>query len=127
MENQEKFLSELREKTWEGELIISSLFVFSLYQVGQLFETNIMLSDLGIFAKFMRYSINVLNFGFIFHLIIRSVWLGFVGLSNHSTWENEGKENKFGIQHSFLLNNIKYFNELSVEVFSLAKCYIGAC
>ena len=80
-----KWLKELQENSWEVELLISGGAIFALIQAdssllefhNSLHTTNFF-PGMNIFMIIMMIAIKTLTIGFIFHLLLRALWLSFI-------------------------------------------------
>ncbi|MGJ3235596.1 hypothetical protein [Marivirga sp.] len=87
------WLKRIQEGSWEPEILISGIVLFGLFKIYPLIgEFNYFLDNnsYSIFSgtsvnesisSILKYANIVLIFGFVTHLLFRSVWAAFVGLS----------------------------------------------
>ena len=108
MGNQE-FLEEVREKSWAGELIISSLFVFSLWQVDSYLGSGYIPANLRFLGLVGEGPFFLLSIGFGLHLMTRAIWLALIGLSSLRFFDNRNED---------LEKLIDRYNSHSVKIFS---------
>lgn len=90
-ENQKpKWLTELQQKSWEPEVLLSGIVLYGLFQVPALLDElvyfvkvnfSINAGDIDTFVRTMKMAIYWLTGGLIAHLISRGIWVGMVGLS----------------------------------------------
>ncbi len=80
-----QWLKELQENSWEVELLISGGAIFALVQGdGALLElhkslrTTNFFPGMNIFFMLSMFTIKTLTLGFIFHLVLRAIWLSFI-------------------------------------------------
>lgn len=85
-----KWLSELQQKSWEPEILLSGIVLYGMFQVPDLldqfllyFKSNIFgrVSDLDNMIAILKMGIYWLISGLVLHLISRGIWVGLVGLS----------------------------------------------
>lgn len=84
-----KWLKRTQENSWEAEILLSGLVLFALIQIPGFIEKleqllNIKLADPTMYLialDFFTMAVEVLISGFIIHLILRGIWVGFVGLT----------------------------------------------
>jgi len=84
------WLTELQQKSWEPEVLLSGIVLYGMLQLPDLlddfayfFKVNIDTSsnDIDTFVTMMKIAIHWLTGGLIAHLISRGIWVGMVGLS----------------------------------------------
>jgi len=80
-----QWLKELQENSWEVELLISGGAIFALIQGdGALLEfhkslgTTNFFPGMNVFFLISMIGIKTLTIGFIFHLVLRAIWLSFI-------------------------------------------------
>jgi len=84
------WLSELQQKSWEPEILLSGIVLYGMFQVPELlddFQAFVKLnvystfSDVETFIALLKMALYWLIFGLILHLVTRGIWVGMVGLS----------------------------------------------
>ena len=88
-ENKPPWLVRIQENSWEAEIILSGLVLFTLIKAPDiLYNIRIFLServfdfrDMWYFEAAMAATVQFLTFGFLIHLIMRGIWVGYVGFS----------------------------------------------
>jgi len=92
-QNHRNWLQRVQEQSWEPEILISGIVLFALFQIPQLIRQgadfldvySIMIFSNGTFDETMSVVLLTANYwliiGFTAHLISRSIWAAFVGLS----------------------------------------------
>ena len=83
------WLRDIQIRSWEPEIILSSIITIGLLQLPDWIRQQIDLYDGGIlieasiddYVSYVEIAIYWLTFGFISHLVLRGVWVGMVGLS----------------------------------------------
>ncbi len=83
------WLVRIQENSWEAEIILSGLVLFSLLRAPVLlFNARLYLTqetsgfnDLWYFEAAGLTAVQFLIWGFLFHLVMRGIWVGLVGLS----------------------------------------------
>lgn len=92
MSEQRNWLQRLKEESWEAELLVSAVAIFGIFQSFQLVDyfINFLINKLcpsqyiiGYFVAFMGLlAISILAAMFIIHFVLRSYWIGLVGLNS---------------------------------------------
>ncbi|MBT1450349.1 hypothetical protein KJ365_05600 [Glaciecola sp. XM2] len=90
--NNKAWLQKLKDESWEAELLVSAVATFSAFQLFSVIEwlTNkfidVLLPSHYMFGYFIVYSgllaISVLVAMFVIHFVLRSYWVGLVGLNS---------------------------------------------
>jgi len=84
------WLTELQQKSWEPEILLSGIVLYGMFQVPELLEDfeafaklNLYdnFNDVGNFVALLKVALYWLIFGLILHLVTRGIWVGMVGLS----------------------------------------------
>lgn len=81
-----EWLKVIQLNSWEAELLVSALVLYALFQVPT-FLTEFHLrnfergSQLHRFFGLLRSSVELLKYGYIFHILVRGLWVASVGLS----------------------------------------------
>ncbi len=140
------WLQRVSEQSWEPELLISGLAIFATLQLPgvvenfyQYYRFNYQV-DIGIIDDLLPMlavsvaltALKVLNFGFIFHFVVRAFWVGLIGLMsvfkdgiqyerlpNSELYKSE-MEKRIGNQDSFLLAT----DRLASMVFSVSFLFV---
>ncbi|MEP1093856.1 MAG: hypothetical protein ABJG78_02035 [Cyclobacteriaceae bacterium] len=85
-----KWLTELQQKSWEPEVLLSGIVLYGMFKMPGLlddflyyFKVNFSVStnDIDNFVGLMKVAVYWLTGGLIAHLITRGIWVGMVGLS----------------------------------------------
>lgn len=85
-----KWLTELQQKSWEPEILLSGIVLYGMFKVPGLlddflyyFKVNIsgQSTDIDNFVSLIKVAVYWLITGLILHLISRGIWIGMVGLS----------------------------------------------
>ncbi len=85
-----KWLTQLQQKSWEPEILLSGIVLFGLFNMPELldrsliyFKTNIFgqTTDIDNMVTVLKLATYWLIGGLILHLVSRGVWVGMVGLS----------------------------------------------
>ncbi|WP_425391649.1 hypothetical protein [Ekhidna sp.] len=85
-----KWLSELQQRSWEPEILLSGIVLYGMFKVPDLLDEFLVFFKLNIFGNsqdvdnlvaLFKMGIYWLITGLILHLICRGVWIGMVGLS----------------------------------------------
>jgi hypothetical protein len=88
--NAPAWLTELQQKSWEPEVLLSGIVLYGMFQVPSIldgfvyyFNVNFTIStgDIDSFVRIMKVAVYWLTGGLIAHLISRGIWVGMVGLS----------------------------------------------
>jgi len=92
MSEQRNWLQRLKEESWEAELLVSAVAIFGIFQSFALVDyfINFLINKLypsqyfvGYFVAFLGLlAISILAAMFIIHFILRSYWIGLVGLNS---------------------------------------------
>lgn len=84
-----KWLKDIQENSWNPELLISGLSIVSIFTISDgvndfliraIIDFN--LNALGVFfaGLYINFALVSLKISFILHLVLRGIWIGFVGL-----------------------------------------------
>lgn len=84
-----KWLKRIQQNSWEAEILISGLILFALFKTPKYFNEFIdalvaEIPEMFVYEStlnFFKFSVLFLVIGFVFHLILRGIWVGMVGLS----------------------------------------------
>ena len=88
-----KWLKKLQQNSWEPEILISGIVLFGLFKIYPLFDELNYFLEMNSSIIFTRGTVNevlttilkvsnvILIIGFLFHLLLRSVWVAYIGLS----------------------------------------------
>ncbi|MEQ9229813.1 MAG: hypothetical protein RIF46_03965, partial [Cyclobacteriaceae bacterium] len=88
--NVPKWLSELQQRSWEPEILLSGIVLYGMFKVPNLLDGFLAYFKLNIFGNsqdidnlvaLSKMGIYWLITGLILHLICRGIWIGMVGLS----------------------------------------------
>jgi len=103
-----KWLSELQQKSWEPEILLSGIVLYGMFKVPGLldeflafFKPNIFgnSQDIDNLVALFKMGIYWLITGLILHLICRGIWIGMVGLSY--TFPNGIRQDKLNYKGKF--------------------------
>ncbi len=84
------WLSELQQKSWEPEILLSGIVLYGMFQAPGLLDNFLAFAKLNIHGNFndldnlialLKIALYWLTLGLILHLISRGIWVGMVGLS----------------------------------------------
>ena len=146
---EESWLTRVQEQSWEPEIIISGIVLFTLFQIpesiGQLehFLNNysLIIFSSGTADEALLTLLQVANIwliaGFTAHLFLRSVWVAYVGLSYVYQDGIQVSRLKFKEQYNRLLfrntgfrNNIRQLERICSTTFAVSfllfMCVLGA-
>ncbi len=88
--NKPKWLSELQQKSWEPEVLLSGIVLYGMFKMPGLLDDFLYYykinftgasNDIDNFVGMMKVAVYWLTSGLIAHLISRGIWVGMVGLS----------------------------------------------
>lgn len=103
-----KWLSELQQRSWEPEILLSGIVLYGMFKVPGLLDEFLIFFKLNIFGNsqdidnlvaLFKMGIYWLIAGLILHLICRGIWIGMVGLSY--TFPNGIQKQKLNYQGKF--------------------------
>lgn len=84
------WLSELQQKSWEPEILLSGIVLYGMFQAPDLLDRFYQYATLNIYdnasdvqnlVTILKVALYWLTFGLILHLVSRGIWVGMVGLS----------------------------------------------
>ncbi|SDJ92507.1 hypothetical protein SAMN05421823_101437 [Catalinimonas alkaloidigena] len=84
-----EWLEKLQNESWQAEILLSSLILFSLFQVPAATERGRLwfkreffeIGDIDTAMFLINSAVYWLITGFVLHLLLRGIWIGLVGLS----------------------------------------------
>jgi hypothetical protein len=102
--NQQSWFEQLEKESWSAELIISGAAIYGSLQLPWLLTKMVnysllnfsddILEILYLFFTYLTFAITILMINFILHFILRSIWVGLLGLSSvYPQGVNEESEN----------------------------------
>ncbi|MDX2066812.1 MAG: hypothetical protein SFV55_00225 [Haliscomenobacter sp.] len=102
--NQQSWFEQLEKESWSAELIISGAAIYGSLQLPWLLTKMVnysllnfgdeILQILYLFFTYLTFAITILMINFILHFILRSIWVGLLGLSSvYPHGVNEESEN----------------------------------
>ena len=102
--NQQSWFEQLEKESWSAELIISGAAIYGSLQLPWLLTKMVnysllnfsddILQILYLFFTYLTFTITILMINFILHFILRSIWVGLIGLSSvYPNGVNEESEN----------------------------------
>lgn len=102
--NQQNWFEQLEKESWSAELIISGAAIYGSLQLPWLLTKMVnfcllnfsddILQILYLFFTYLTFTITILMINFILHFILRSIWVGLIGLSSvYPQGVNEESEN----------------------------------
>jgi hypothetical protein len=102
--NQQSWFEQLEKESWSAELIISGAAIYGSLQLPWLLTKMVnysllnfsddILQILYLFFSYLIFAISSLMISFIVHFILRSIWVGLIGLSSvYPHGVNEESEN----------------------------------
>lgn len=102
--NQQSWFEQLEKESWSAELIISGAAIYGSLQLPWLLTKMVnysllnfsddILGILYLFFTYVTFAITILMINFILHFILRSIWVGLLGLSSvYPQGVNEESEN----------------------------------
>jgi hypothetical protein len=83
-------LTELQQKSWEPEVLLSGIVLYGLFQAPRLLDDfhyffrvniNTRTNDIDNFVAVLKLAIYWLTCGLVAHIISRGIWVGMIGLS----------------------------------------------
>lgn len=90
--NKQSWLEHLENESWSAELIISGAAIYGSLQLPWLLTKMVnysllnfsddILQILYLFFNYLTFAITILMVNFILHFILRSIWVGLIGLSS---------------------------------------------
>lgn len=84
------WLSELQQKSWEPEILLSGIVLYGMFQAPGLLDDFLAFAELNLYGNFnglsnlvalLKIALYWLTLGLILHLVSRGIWVGMVGLS----------------------------------------------
>ena len=88
--NKPNWLTELQQKSWEPEILLSGIVLYGLFQIPSILDSMLLYAndnlfgdtiDLDSLVNSLKVALYWLTCGLILHLISRGIWVGMVGLS----------------------------------------------
>ena len=88
--NKPNWLSELQQKSWEPEILLSGIVLYGLFQIPAILDSLLLYgndnlfgdtTDLDNLVNSLKVALYWLTCGLILHLVSRGIWVGMVGLS----------------------------------------------
>lgn len=85
-----QWLSELQQKSWEPEILLSGIVLYGMFQAPGLLDDFLAYAKLNIWGNYtdldnlialLKIALYWLTLGLILHLVSRGIWVGMVGLS----------------------------------------------
>lgn len=132
-----KWLRTIQLNSWEAELLVSALVLYALFQVPDFltefhlrnFERGSQLHD---FFGLLINSVQILKFGYIFHILVRGLWVASVGLSyvfpkgiNTERLKFKGRFDKELASKKSLVNSVLKLEELSSLFYGISFLGFG--
>lgn len=130
------WLEKLKKNSWEPEILISGIAIYALFQVPKLLDQFLRYFKVNIYGgsldmpnavALFKVAIYWVIFVLILHLIVRSIWIGMIGLSyifpkeiNYDKLKFSGKFEKELNQIPDYKNIISQLENLSSSLFSIA-------
>lgn len=137
VEKTPSWLKTIQLNSWEAELLISALLLYTLFQIPdflemwalQSFERGSQLHKLfGIIEKAIR----LLSFGYILHILVRGIWVASVGLSyvfpkgiDATSLKFKGKFKKELTNSGSLVKMVLRLEELSSIIYGISFIFFG--
>lgn len=132
-----KWLKTIQLNSWEAELLISALVLYSLFQVPDLLrvfslKTIPIESQLQGFFRILISAVELMKFGYILHILVRGIWVASVGLSyvfprgiNIEQLKFKGKFRK-ELESGSIVKNVLRLEELSSLIYGISFILFGA-
>ncbi|WP_421873733.1 hypothetical protein [Marinoscillum sp.] len=88
--NKPGWLTELQQKSWEPEILLSGIVLYGLFQIPDMLDSFLEYGNANLFGETtdldnlvnsLKVALYWLTCGLILHLISRGIWVGMVGLS----------------------------------------------
>ncbi len=131
------WLKTIQLNSWEAELLVSALVLYALFQVPDFIEQwHLRNFDRGSqfhrFFTFMIIAVQLLKFGYIFHIMVRGLWVASVGLSyvfpkgiDKDFLKFKGRFDKELNTKKSLVNNVLRLEELSSLFYGISFLAFG--
>lgn len=132
-----KWLRTIQLNSWEAELLVSALVLYALFQVPEYLETFHLLnfergSQFHRFFSILQRAVEMLKYGYIFHILVRGLWVASVGLSyvfpkgiNTDRLNFKGNFSKELNSKKSLVNNVLRLEELSSLFYGISFLAFG--
>ena len=132
-----RWLKTIQLNSWEAELLISALVLYTLFQIPdyldqwalQSFERGSRLHRL---FSLIEKAIRLLSFGYILHILVRGVWVASVGLSyvfprgiDSDSLKFKGKFKKELNKSGSLVKMVLRLEELSSIIYGISFIFFG--
>ncbi len=136
-DNTPDWLRTIQLNSWEAELLVSALVLYALFQVPDFIEAWHLRnfergSQFHRFFNILIMAIELLKFGYIFHILVRGLWVASVGLSyvfpngiNKELLKFKGKFDKELNTKKSLVNNVLRLEELSSLFYGISFLAFG--
>ena len=136
-----KWLRDIQNNSWNPELLISGLSIVFIFSISDMindliikviieYNTNIMIAFLG--GVYINFALFSLKIAFSLHLILRGVWVGFVGLSYAFPGGVDMDKLSKSVKLDFIRSSIKQpqqvvlmLERICSSIFSLAFTMVG--
>lgn len=137
IEKTPSWLKTIQLNSWEAELLISALVLYTLFQIPgyldqwalQSFERGSQLHKL---FRIIEKAIRLLSFGYILHILVRGVWVASVGLSyvfpkgiDQHSLKFKGKFNKELNKSGSLVKMVLRLEQLSSIIYGISFIFFG--
>ncbi|MEQ8905355.1 hypothetical protein [Ekhidna sp.] len=131
------WLKTIQLNSWEAELLISALVLYTLFQIPDFLEVWALQSfergsELHRFFRVIEKAIRLLSFGYILHILVRGIWVASVGLSyvfpkgiDVSSLKFKGKFNKELTNSGSLVKMVLRLEELSSIIYGISFIFFG--
>lgn len=131
------WLKTIQLNSWEAELLISALVLYTLFQVPgyinefQLtsFERDSLFHG---FFRILKRAVELLSLGYITHILVRGIWVANIGLSyvfpngvNKERLSFKGKFAKEIDKHGSIVKDVLRLEELSSMVYGISFLLFG--
>lgn len=132
-----RWLKTIQLNSWEAELLISALVLYTLFQIPdyldqwalQSFERGSRLHRL---FSLIEKAIRLLSFGYILHILVRGVWVASVGLSyvfpkgiDQHSLKFKGNFNKELNKSGSLVKMVLRLEQLSSIIYGISFIFFG--
>ena len=132
-----RWLKTIQLNSWEAELLISALVLYTLFQIPdyleqwalQSFERGSLLHRL---FRIIEKAIRLLSLGYILHILVRGVWVASVGLSyvfpkgiDQRSLKFKGKFNKELNKSGSLVKMVLRLEQLSSIIYGISFIFFG--
>ncbi|MEP5611694.1 MAG: hypothetical protein ABJP45_05560 [Cyclobacteriaceae bacterium] len=131
------WLKTIQLNSWEAELLVSALVLYALFQVPDfVHDFHLRKFDRGsqfhLFFRFLIMAVELLKFGYIFHILVRGLWVASVGLSyvfpkgiDKEVLKFKGRFNSEISEKKSIVSNVLRLEELSSLFYGISFLAFG--